>query len=322
MYKSNKILLSLLVLVLFSFSCKRIEKCRKTNEYFNVDSAFFYIQKQVSFGPRVPNTSAHDSCAIYLIGKLEQFGARVIEQNATVKRYDGTKLRISNIIGKFYPQKKRRLLLFAHWDTRFYADAEPDSALRSIPIAGANDGASGVAVLLEIARQISIKEPQIGIDIAFFDAEDQGEPIYLGKYDEKAWSLGVQYWAKKINEKKNKPFLGIDLDMVAAKHAMFSQEDNSRYFNNFEVKRLWSLAKTMGYDTLFVNNFSQALLDDHVFVSQDAGIRSILIADNKPNSKNPFFQFWHTHKDIVKNIDKKTLYATGIVLVNYIYCLK
>ena len=299
-----------------------MQKCRKTNESFNADSAFFYIQKQVDFGPRVPNTPSHDSCAIYLISKLEQFGAKVIVQNATVKRYDGKEMRISNIIGKFYPQKKRRILLFAHWDTRFYADGEPDSLQRRIPIAGANDGASGVAVLLEIAREISSKEPNIGVDIIFFDAEDQGEPVDLGIYDEKAWSLGVQYWAKAINNTHNKPFLGICLDMVGAKNAVFAQEDNSRYFNNFEVKRLWALAKSMGYDTLFVNVFSRGLLDDHVFVSQNAGIRSILIADNRPYTKNPFFPFWHTHKDTVKNIDKKTLYATGIVLINYIYCMK
>lgn len=306
-------------LLIFTISCNQIPNYTYS---FEEDSAYNFIKKQVNFGPRVPNTLAHDSCAIYLEQKLTSFGAKVFVQKAQVLRFDNKKLYISNIIARFFPDKKRRILLFAHWDSRFYADGEKDSLKRQIPIDGANDGASGVAVLLEIARQISINNPKIGVDIIFFDAEDQGLPIDSKIYKEKSWSLGAQYWTKNISKNEFNDFVGINLDMVASENAVFAQEDNSRYFDNFQVKQIWDLAKKLGYEKYFVKSFSQPLLDDHVFVSQDAAIRSILIVDNKPNSQNIFFEYWHTHNDNLQNVNKKTLKAVGDVVLNYIYLQK
>ena len=121
---------------------------------FDTDSAYAYIERQVQFGFRVPNTPAHLATADYLSSELARHGAVVEVQQGTVTAYDGTELSIRNIIGSFSPEKKNRILLFAHWDSRPYADNDPDKSKHRQPIAGADDGASGVGVLLEIARQI------------------------------------------------------------------------------------------------------------------------------------------------------------------------
>jgi len=320
MYKVSKIFILFIIFLSIVFSCKRIKDCNIITDSFNEDSAYLYIKNQVDFGYRIPNTPAHDSCALFLSQKLKSFGANLFVQTADIERYDGKILNITNIIGEFFPEKKKRILLFAHWDTRFYSDGEVDSLKRLIPFDGANDGGSGVAVLLEIARQISMNQPEIGVDIIFFDAEDQGEPLDSGIYYEKSWCLGSQYWSENMHREDYKAFVGINLDMVAGKNATFYQEDNSRYFNNFELKKIWKLAKKMGYENFFADEFSQALFDDYIFVSQNTGIRSILIIDYKKNSENIFFTHWHTHQDNIENVDKSTIKAVGDVILNYIYC--
>ena len=183
-----------LILLLFSmtlFSCGQkgagetaapITEVKKasttTAPSFNADSAYAYVEKQVSFGYRVPNTPAHKACGDYLVSELKRFGAQVYEQEATLKAYDGTPLESRNIIGSFNPDKDKRILLFAHWDTRPYSDHDPDPANHKKPLDGADDGASGVGALLEIARQMGMKAPEVGVDIIFFDAEDYGTPEF------------------------------------------------------------------------------------------------------------------------------------------------
>ena len=164
---------------------------------FDSDSAYAYIEHQVQFGFRVPNTPAHLATADYLSSELARHGAVVEVQQGTVTAYDGTELSIRNIIGSFSPEKKNRILLFAHWDSRPYADNDPDKSKHRQPIAGADDGASGVGVLLEIARQIGKRQPDTGVDIAFFDAEDYGVPYWSESSDENTWALGTQYWTRR-----------------------------------------------------------------------------------------------------------------------------
>lgn len=319
----NKIKLLFLIIVLIFTNCKNLNRCHPNNQLnFNADSAYSYIEKQVSFGPRVPNTNAHDSCAIYLSKKLESFGAKVYIQKVDVRKYDSTIMHIQNIIGEFYPEKKRRIILYSHWDSRFYADGEVDSLKRNHPIPGANDGGSGVAVLLEIARQLHKIEPKVGVDIIFFDAEDQGEPLSSNVFNEKSWSIGAQYWAKHPHKKNYKAFFGLNLDLAGAKGAMFCREDNSRYFDNFSVKRIWKLAQDMGYDNYFFNDLTRPVINDHVFINKIAGIKSVLIVDNRPGHYIPYFKEWHTSKDNINIIDKKTLDVVGNVVIQYIYCLE
>jgi len=155
-----------------------VEPYIKVSPEFNPDSASRYVEKQVSYGPRVPNSDAHRACGDYLVAKLTEFGAKVIEQKADIKHYDGSILHMRNIIGCYQPEKTKRILLFAHWDTRPWADRETDPDKQKQPIFGADDGASGVGVLLEIARQLQHKPADVGIDIIFFDLEDAGQPAF------------------------------------------------------------------------------------------------------------------------------------------------
>lgn len=314
----------LLILTIFSIvSCRNINDCKSTTGLnFNADSAYKYIKKQLSYGPRVPNTSAHDSCALFLEKKLKKFGGKVYVQKANVQKYDNTILHIENIIAEFYPKKKRRVMLFTHWDSRFYADGEADSINKNHPIPGANDGASGVAILLEIARQITKKEPNVGVDIMLFDAEDQGPPLSHKIFDEKTWCLGSQYWTKHPHRPNYKAIEGIEIDLAGAKNAKFCREDNSRYFDNFTVKRLWKFAEKIGYSDYFCDKLTGAIVNDHVFVNQNAHINSILIVDNGRPGHIPFFKEWHTAKDDLSVIDKKTLEVVGKVVMQYVYCLK
>ena len=149
---------------------------------FDADSAYSFVEEQVSFGPRVPNTQAHKACGNYLSRQLERLGAKVYQQNMTVSAYDKTPLEALNIIGSFNPDNQKRILLFAHWDSRPYADHDPNPTKHKTAIDGADDGASGVGVLLEIARQLNLKSPEIGVDIIFFDAEDYGTPEFVTDY--------------------------------------------------------------------------------------------------------------------------------------------
>jgi len=288
---------------------------------FNEDSAFLYIKMQTDFGARVPNTQAHKDCAIFLENKLKSFGAIVIIQNTKLKRFDGEQLEIYNIIAQFYPEKKDRILLFSHWDTRYYADMEQDSAKRFHTVLGANDGGSGVGVLLEIARQISENEPNIGVDIIFFDAEDQGQPIYMNIYDEKAWCLGTYFWTENLHTNNYKPLYSIELDMVGGKNAEFYQEANSLFFNNKLVKKIWKIAEILSYSQFFIKAKSEPIFHDFVVISQNLKIPSIIIIENSPNKKIPYNETWHTQNDNLENIDKKSLKAVGETILELVFCL-
>lgn len=286
---------------------------------FNSDSAYLYIEKQVQFGPRIPNTEAHELCGTYLSEKLEEFGALVINQMTVVEKYNGEKLKIKNIIGEFYPEKENRIFLFAHWDTRPYSDYDPDSVKQYLAFDSANDGTSGVGVLLEIARQISEVEPNIGVDIIFFDAEDQGEHKNEEIYNETSWCLGSQFWANNLHKENYNPYYGIAVDMVGAKDAKFSKEDNSRHFAGYVTKRVWEIAENLGYSKYFISDLTSPILHDHLFVSKIAGFRTLIIIDYSEKNPLGYNIHWHTQNDNMSIIDKKTLEAVGKTLIEVIY---
>ena len=277
---------------------------------FNEDSAYSFVEKQVSFGPRVPNTKAHKAAGKYLTNKLKEYGFNVIEQPAKVKAYNGSTLSITNIIGEYLPDLKNRILLFAHWDSRHVADH--DSIDADLPILGANDGGSGVAVLLEIARQIQIAQPTIGLDIVFFDGEDYGQPSNVGQYSSMdSWCLGSQYWSNNPHRPNYRANFGILLDMVGAKNAYFTKEAYSRKYAPHVLEKVWSIAAVLGHQNHFVFNESEHVgVDDHVYVNKIRGIPSIDIIQYDPNTK-AFAPHWHTHQDNMDVIDRKTLAAVG-----------
>lgn len=287
---------------------------------FNSDSAFSFIKKQVDFGPRVPGTEAHKKCGIYIENKLIEYGLNVIAQEAELTVFTGKKVPAKNIIGQYDIENKKRILLFAHWDSRPFADRDKEN--RNKPIDAANDGGSGVAVLLEIARQIQLSEtkPSVGIDIIFFDVEDYGQPqetMMLDKSD--TWCLGSQYWARNPHVKNYQPKYGILLDMVGAKDAIFSKEGHSMHYAPHVVEKVWKTAARLGYSKYFINNRDyRGLTDDHYYVNTVTHIPSIDIVHYNPYTAD-FGNFHHTHRDNISIIDKETLKVVGHTLLDVIY---
>ena len=285
---------------------------------FNADSAYQYVKAQVDFGPRIPNTQGHVNCGNYLAGQLEKFGAKVYNQYADVIAYDGTLLKARNIIGAYKPESKKRVALFAHWDTRPWADNDPDEKNHHTPILGANDGASGVGTLLEIARQIQQQAPELGIDIIFFDAEDYGAPqFYEGEHKEESWCLGSQYWAQHPHVDGYNARYGILLDMVGGKNTVFLKEKYSEKYAPDINKKVWKAAKRIGYENIFVDQDGDPITDDHLFVNRLANIKTIDIIAN--DAEYGFPPTWHTLNDNMENIDKNTLKATGQTVLEVIY---
>ena len=325
----SKIICSILAMVLMS--CGQTSKPTTTtsqltaqadqsNPFFNADSAYNYIETQVSFGPRVPNSAAHRACGNYLANQLKLFGAKVIEQEMSVTAYNGTVLQTKNVIGSYNPTAKKRVLLFAHWDTRPYADKDADEANHNRPIDGADDGGSGVGVLLELARQFGKKAPEVGVDIIFFDAEDYGIPdFYTGVQVKDTWCLGTQYWAENPHQSGYRASYGILLDMVGSKNAAFFKEQGSmRYAPNI-VDKVWSKARSLGYGKYFINALGGEFIDDHLYINEGCNIPCIDIINNDPDSETGLGYYWHTMDDTMKNIDKETLKAVGQTVLEVIY---
>ncbi len=285
---------------------------------FDADRAYAHIAKQVSMGYRIPGTAAHVATAKWLSAELEACGAEVIKQEATVTAYDGARLPICNIIAQFAPEKKQRILLAAHWDSRPFADydAQPDRQRK--PIDGANDGASGVGVLLEIARLLSQQPPTVGVDIILFDAEDYGAPQWVEGDNSDSWALGSQYWATHLHKPGYRAAYGILLDMVGASGVAFYRESISDYFAPNIIDMVWKHAEQLGHGNLFINEPGGAITDDHLYMNT-AGIPSIDIIQFDPASETGFFAQWHTHEDNLENIDVTTLKAVGETVVSVIY---
>lgn len=286
---------------------------------FNADSAYAYVANQVAFGPRVPNTPAHKACGNYLASELARFGAKVYEQETTLTAYDNTPLQARNIIGSYNPESKKRILLFAHWDSRPYADEEKDPAKHHTPIDGADDGGSGVGVLLEIARQMGLHNPQTGIDIIFFDAEDYGTPEFVNEFKPDTWCLGSQFWAKNPHVPGYTAEYGILLDMVGSRNATFFKEQTSMRYAARIVEMIWSTARDLGYGKYFINATGGNITDDHQYVIAGRNIPCVDIINFDPETDKGFGNYWHTLNDNMQNIDRETLKAVGQTVLTTVY---
>lgn len=283
---------------------------------FDADSAFQSIVKQCSFGPRVMNSEAHDRCGDYIVAAFKACGLSVTEQEATIPSYDGTPLKMRNIIARCDTANPARILLCAHWDSRPWADNDPDEANHKKPVMAANDGASGVAVLLEIARVIKDAKPAVGIDFVCFDAEDGGVPSWDNVEDEQAemnsWSLGSQYFSANLIPPSYSPRYGVLLDMVGARGARFYKEGFSMQYAPSVVDKMWSAASRAGYSSYFIQEDGGYVTDDHGPLNQIARIPTIdIIPYFKNMSGSSFGPTWHTVSDTPENIDKGTLKAVG-----------
>jgi Zn-dependent M28 family amino/carboxypeptidase len=295
---------------------------RKHTSHFNTDSAYHFIEQQVNFGPRVPNTAAHKACKKYLKQELNQYADKVYIQKFQATAFNNKKLKLYNIIASFNPACNNRILLAAHWDTRPFADK--DTTSKKKPILGANDGASGVGLLLELARIIrQIPSKNLGIDIILFDGEDYGPPYgYKKQLTNQAiyWCLGSQFWSQHPHQKNYTAQYGILLDMVGGKHATFYKDAWSMHYGSKYVNRIWNIAKKLGYAQYFINQHSeQYILDDHYFINKYRHIPTINIIDHQPTTKACFQIYHHTHADNLALIDKSTLQAVGETLLQTIY---
>ena len=282
---------------------------------FNADSCYNYLAKQVAFGPRVPNTSAHRECAKYLVSTLAEFADTVITQDVNLTAFGGTKLESRNIIASWNTASKNRIMLCAHWDSRPFCDEDANPANHKTPVLGANDGASGVAVLMELARQFAVTQPNVAVDIVLFDSEDYGNSDV-----ENSYCLGSQYWARNPHTPNYRARFGILLDMVGGVGARFDKDIVSMHFASDVVNGVWKTAADLGYAGLFSNVPGGSLIDDHYYVNMLSGIPCIDIIDY--SNAEGFPSTWHTVNDNLENIDKTVLNAVGRVLSNYIYNLK
>jgi len=290
---------------------------------FNADSAYIYVAKQVAFGTRIPNTPPHFKCRDWMMAKLKSFGCEVIEQKFNAKNYANETYSLTNIIGSINPKAEKRILLAAHWDSRHVADQ--DSIDPNKPIDGANDGASGVGVLLEIARVINEakQKPNVGIDILLLDGEDQGDPESANTTNKPAqgaswWCLGSQYWAKNKHKPNYNAYYGILLDMVGNKNARFFREGMSMRAAPSVVQSIWDIANSLGYSQ-FVSVDAEEIVDDHIFIIRDAGIPMVDIIEYDNTDLAYFSNTWHTHQDNMSNIDKVSLKAVGQTVLTTIY---
>ena len=307
---------------------------------FSSDSAYAYIERQMAFGPRVPNSAAHMQCAVWLIEQLRACGAEVELQKGFLPDYRGNDQQIYNIIGHFYTPEtasRPRVLLGAHYDTRPWCDEEPDYDDRFYNVPGANDGASGVGVLLEVARQLGLRMDttrnpspvtrnplSTPVDIIFFDVEDMGTPrFYTGAERSDTWCLGSQLWATNYARKVESGELrvesyqyGIVLDMVGAPDASFPREMYStNYAGNYQ-QQLWNAAKQLGYGAMFTDQQSYPITDDHYYVNYIAGIPCVDVIHYDVRNATGFPAWWHTRQDNMDNISKSTLQAVGEVVMS------
>lgn len=280
---------------------------------FNADSAFQYVKQQVDFGPRIPGTKAHAACADFFVSRLKSFGWEVQVQSGSINTFDGKRFTLKNIIASYKPEIHDRILLLAHWDTRPWADQ--DSIRNNEPADGADDGASGAGVLLEIARQFQLSHPNLGVDILLDDLEDYGKENDNGS---NTWCLGTQYWARNPHKPGYIARFGILLDMVGAKNATFPREGLSMEYAPNIVKKVWNKAAHLGFSDYFVFEDIHGITDDHYYIISYANIPCINIVNWDLQEKN-FAFYHHRHSDNLDNIDKNTLKAVGQTVLEFLW---
>jgi len=280
---------------------------------FNSDSAFLFIKKQVDFGPRVPNTPAHKKCAAWLVSEFKRYGFTVIEQKVQAPYYKGGTFNGVNIIAQYKPEAQKRICIAAHWDSRNEADKDIKDTNKAID--GADDGASGVGILLELARTLKNHPVDIGVDLICFDLEDNGDDDGAPE----TWCLGSQHWAKNLHRPNYSPYYAILLDLVGAKGARFYKEGISREVAPQTVEKVWNKAQSLGYSEYFINEDRPGITDDHLFVIRGAQIPMIDIISMPNHGKSPFGDHHHTHADNINIIDKNVLKAVGQTVIAVIF---
>tara|TARA_Y100001970_G_scaffold86801_1_gene109477 strand:- start:2 stop:892 length:891 start_codon:yes stop_codon:yes gene_type:complete len=269
---------------------------------FDSSKAYDYVLKQCDFGPRYPGSIGHEECKTFLFNELLKYSSEtIIDNHKIVDPLTLDSVKIYNIFSRINPEKKDRILLMAHWDTRRFADKDLKLENHAKPVLGANDGASGVAVLLALIQQLNLKN--IGIDILLADAED------MGNYGEpETWAIGSKLFSQKYPHPL--PQFGICVDMVADKDLKIKVEKYSYQMAPQLIQYLWSMASSKGYDN-FIFEIGPGIIDDHLSFSSTTGIASINLIDLD-------YEHWHTVNDIPENISKRSLEVVGSVLLDFL----
>lgn len=287
---------------------------------FNADTAYYYTQMQVDFGPRIPGSKSHKECLDFIVAQLTKDSLHPIIQKTKARTFDGKHYEIDNVIAQSQPKNNVRIMFCTHWDTRPWADL--DSVDKDKPFDGADDGASGVAMLLELAHHL--KDANIGVDLVFFDLEDYGQQDGVNEEDTKyppqddTWCLGSQYWAKNLPTNFIMPRFGILLDMVGGKNAVFPMEGTSDNFAPQIVSKVWDIAARIGYGSYFTRDKTPPTIDDHLYVNKLASIPTIDIVHYDVKTRDyPYFH--HKHSDNMSVLDKNTMNVVGTTLLNVIY---
>ncbi len=279
---------------------------------FDADNTYELIRQQLAFGPRVPGTPVQKKCADWIIKNLKPSVDSLYIQNTNVTvPIINKKYPCINIIGSINPAAQKRILLLCHWDSRPFADQ--DTKDQDKPILAADDGASGVAVLLEIAKKVKTQQLSIGVDFLFVDVEDAGKT----EYTEQSYCLGTKYWATNTHVVNYKANFGICFDMVGAKGATFPKETFSNIYASEYQNTIWNTANSLGYSTYFVGTDGGPITDDHVVVNEQAHIPTVDIINLQ--STGNFGAHWHTHNDNIDIIDKATLKAVGQTALQVLY---
>lgn len=268
---------------------------------FSGPTALKYVEQQLAFGPRIPNTSGHQKTGDWLLRELRARADTVVVQEIRHRTSKGQALQLRNFFARFRPQATDRLLYVAHWDTRPFADKSANLGQQRLPVPGANDGASGVAVLLGVADALKAKPPTIGVDLLFVDGEDYGDFA-----DSTETLIGARYFAKHLPPGYTTLF-AVLFDMVGDKDLQFLEEGYSAQNAPEVVQRVWQTADRLGYSNVFVKRVTQALTDDHVPLQQ-AGIRAIDVIDFD-------FPYHHTTEDTLDKVSAESLQIVGNVAV-------
>ena len=278
---------------------------------FDGARALRLAEQQVAFGPRIPGTPAHDSTRAWIVSLLRESGARVAELPVVFPLPDGSgdTLRGTNVFASFDTTAARRVMLAAHWDTRAFADEDPDPAKRQSPVPGANDGASGVAVLLEMARLFSETAPPVGVDLAFWDLEDAGDPDYATDPTATPYAIGSAAFVRE--NPAYRPAYGVLLDMVGDRTLRLPREGYSQQYAPEATARVWAAATRAGASA-FVDETGPPVVDDHVPFLQ-AGVPFVDVI------QTPFPDTWHTTADDLDRLSAESLGQVGRTLVELIY---
>ena len=289
---------------------------------FNADTCMKYIQEQCNFGPRVTGSKEAEQCRQYLVEQFRRFGAGVEEQQADVTLWDGKVLPACNIIAKLNPDNTDRIIICAHWDSRPWADNDEDEKNHRTPVLAANDGASGVAMMMEICRLLQQNPIKVGIDFICFDAEDMGTPQWAETEEStsETWCLGSKFWAERARENGYHARYGVLLDMVGGRGSVFPSEKVSLDYAQPIASLFVRLGNQLGYGHYFpLDKEGGFLMDDHVNINHIARIPCIDIVPNFTDGPSSFGPTWHTVNDTPENIDTNVLEAVGQTLTQLIY---